>query len=94
MGFASTICFPVVAIVGEEVGDFAEDFKRDSVVERHDGDVDDGMMSDGNRRRGDVVCGRIFCIWNMVWQLVAAEYHMAVGFCFFVFPFSRMQDRR
>ena len=39
MSFASTISFPIVAIVYEEVGDFAEDFKQNSVAERHDGDV-------------------------------------------------------
>ena len=33
------ICFPIVAIVVEEVGDVAEDFKQDSIVERHDCDV-------------------------------------------------------
>ena len=38
-------------------------------------ETDDGVM---------FVCGRRedFCIWNMVWQLVAAKYRMAVGFCF------------
>ena len=41
MGFAGTVCFPVVAIVDEEVSDVAEDFEQDSVVERH-GDGDDG----------------------------------------------------
>ena len=39
MSFDITISFPIVAIVSEEVGDFAEDFERDSVAERHDGDV-------------------------------------------------------
>ena len=41
MVFASTVCFPAVTIVDEEVGDVAEDFEHDSVVERH-GDGDDG----------------------------------------------------
>ena len=41
MGFVRTVCFPVVTIVDEEVGDVAEDFERDSIVERH-GDDDDG----------------------------------------------------
>ena len=63
-------------------------------MECHDDDVDDEMMSGGDGRRGNVVCGRIFCI---------LEYGMAVGsskilygslFLFFVFPFSRIRDRR
>ena len=52
MSISITISFPIVAIVYEEVGDFAEDFEQDSVVERHDVDVDDGMTSDGNRQTG------------------------------------------
>ena len=42
MGFASTVFFPVVTIVDEEVGDFAEDFERDSIVEQHGGGDDGG----------------------------------------------------
>ena len=60
MSFAITISFPIVAIVYEEVGDFSEDFERDSVAERHDGDVDDGMMSDGNG--GVMLLWRIFAM--------------------------------
>ena len=91
MGFASTICFPVKPIVDKEIGDFVEDFEQDSVVEQHDGDVDDGMMSDGN---GGVmllwsifamVCLCVGLLWNIVWQLVSV---------FSFSPFSRMQDRR
>ena len=41
MGFASTVSFPVVTIVDEEVSDVAEDFQQDRVVERH-GDGYDG----------------------------------------------------
>ena len=48
MGFASTVCFPVEPIVDKEIGDFAEDFEQDGVVERH-GDGSDGeMMSSGS----------------------------------------------
>ena len=91
MSFAITISFPIVAIVYEEVGDFAEDFERDSVAERHDGDVDDGMMSDKNRwvmllwSTFAMVCLCVGSLWNIVWQLVSV---------FSFSPFSRMQDRR
>ena len=38
------VCFPVIAVVVEEVGDVAEDLVRDSVVEWH---VDVGLFDDG-----------------------------------------------
>ena len=81
MGFASTICFPVVAIVDEEVGDFAEDFGQDSVVERHGGGDDGGMMSNGNG--GVVLCGG-FLLFAMV-RCVGFLWNTAVGFCFLFF---------
>jgi hypothetical protein len=83
VSFAITISFPIVAIVYEEVGDFAEDFERDSVAERHDGDVDDGMMSDGN---GGVMlfCGG-FLQW-CVYVLVRCGISYGSWFLFFVFP--------
>jgi hypothetical protein len=68
-------------------------------VERHDGDVDDGMTSDGNGG-GDVCCGGF--LQNVVLLCVGfvVEYCMAVGIVwqlvsvFRVFPLSRVQDRR
>ena len=64
-------------------------------MERHiDLMFGDEVMSDGNGRRGVVMCcGMIFLRWNMTWQLVAARYRMAVGFCC-IFSLSRVQDRR
>ena len=35
-GFGA-VCFPIVAVVDEEVGDVAEDFKRDGIMKWHDG---------------------------------------------------------
>ena len=83
MSIAITISFPIVAIVYEEVGDFAEDFERDSVAERHDGDVDDGMMSDGNG--GGMLLWRIFA---MVCFCVLVRCGILYGSWFLFFRFS------
>ena len=73
MGFASTVCFPVVTIVDEEVGDVAEDFEQDSVVERHGGGDDGEMIDSGNERV--VLCGVLqWCVcvgFCGIWQLVS-----------------------
>ena len=36
-GEFGAVCFPIVAVVDEEVGDVAEDFKRDGIMKWHDG---------------------------------------------------------
>ena len=94
MRFVITKSLPVVAIVYKEVGDFTEDFERNSVVERHGGGDDDGMMSSENGG-GDVVW-RIFAfamvflcvgsLWDIVWQLVSV-------FLFFPFLVCKIEDR-
>ena len=87
MGFAGTVCFPVVAIVDEEVSDFAECFERDGVVERHGGGDDGEMMSGGNEGGG------LFFVWNfllcngMGFVLVLVEYG---SWFLFVFHFCSL----
>ena len=41
-GVFFVVCFPVIAVVVEEVGDVTKDLERDGVVEWHDGLFDDG----------------------------------------------------
>ena len=92
MGFASTICFPVVAIVDEEVGDSAEDFERDSVVERHGGDDDGGIMS--NRNEGVVLCGGFLIFAMVCCVLFFVEYgSWFLFFLFFPFLVCKIEDR-
>ena len=70
----SAVCFPVVAIVDEEVGNFAEGFKGDSVVKWHGGgDNWWGIMSVGGVVGGFMWEGFPFCDDDLcvVWQLVS-----------------------
>ena len=89
MDFASTICFPVVAIVDEEVSDFAEGFKQYSIVEQHGGGDDGGMMSSGNWR---VFCGGLFVFCNGVLCCFCVEYDSFL-FLFCVHFFLRARYR-
>ena len=55
-GKFGAVCFPIVAVVDEEVGDVVEDFERDGIVEWHDGGcLMMGMAGDGDKgERSDV----------------------------------------
>ena len=81
-------------VVDEEVSDFAEGFKQDSVAERHGGGEDGEMMSSGNE--GVVVCVEYYCFCNGVgFVLGLVEYGSWFLFVFsFLFAFSCVQDRR
>ena len=84
MGCASTVCFPVVAIVYEEVGDFTEGFEQDGVVEWHGDDDDGGMMSGG---KGVALYGGFFVICDGVFVLAFVEYGSWFSLFRFVFHF-------
>jgi len=82
------VCVPVLAIVDEEVGDIAECFELDGVVERHGGGNDGEIMSSGNKGGGLFLCG-VFLLCNgvgfvlgfgRIWQLVSVCVSFFVRF--------------